>query len=799
MPRERVHRAKARLTGKGIVSLFLLVMVASASVAQLPTGTILGVVKDSTGAVVPGGTVTSRNADTGQTRSAVSGGDGSYRFAALPVGNYEIRAEHPGFRAEVRSGLTLTVSQEAVVNFTLELGAIEQTVAVTAEAPLVNTTSGSLGGLVDEQKIADLPLNGRNYINLALMQPGVIQSVNTNSVNSLSTYGVLYSSNGAPYRSNNYLLDGAIMSNLYGTSSAAVTTTTLGVEGIREYRVVTNSFSAEYGMVMGSQMLIVSKSGTNNLHGSLFEYLRNSVLDARNFFDYKTAATTGRLPSFKRNNFGGSFGGPIKKDKTFFFGTYEALRERKGITTVSNIIPSADKLDGGLVPQIAPVIKPLLTLYPDPNLPNNLFTYPFSQPDTENYGQMRVDQTFSNADSLFGRYTISDAQQTKTIAFPQFETILSSRSQFLTLSQNHIFSPSLLNTFRFSYSRTLLSLASPSGIIGPQYSFLPGKEIGIINIGGVTALGPNRNAPGLFVQNIFTWSDDLFYTRGRHSLKFGALINHFQNYINSGSIAQGSISFANLTTFLLAQPTSLIASTPGSITDRTYHYNTLGFYGQDDVRVTSKLTLNLGLRYEFSTQIREVRGHGAGIPDLLHDAVGTPGVPFINPSLKDISPRFGFAWDVRGDGKTAVRGGFGLLYDVDSWGSGLALNAGGSPPFSSQSSIQNPGPLVLPLFFPPSAVGKAPSVFNYHMRQPYMLQYNLTVDRQLPFSMGLSVAYAGSRGIDIARWEDGNPNVAQILPDGTQFWPADVPRTNPNWQNFPILTLMGIPGTTPCR
>jgi len=269
-----------------IVGLFLL-WSASVAIAQLPTAAILGVVRDASGAIVPGTSLTARNVETGQTRTAVAGDDGSYRFSALPVGNYEVRVEQPGFRSQLRSGLTLAVGQEAVVNFTLEVGAIEQTVEVTAEAPLVNTTTGSLGGLVDEQRMADLPLNGRNYIDLTLLQPGIQQHKNVNYGAGLT--GTYFSSNGAPVRSNNYLLDGALMVNAYGASSASATGQTLGVEGIREYRVVTNSFSAEYGMTMGSQMVIVSKSGTNSFHGSLFEYLRNSALDARNYFDRKTA------------------------------------------------------------------------------------------------------------------------------------------------------------------------------------------------------------------------------------------------------------------------------------------------------------------------------------------------------------------------------------------------------------------------------------------------------------------------------------------------------------------------------
>ncbi len=776
------------------VGCILLLLSGSITFAQMPTATILGVVRDSSGAVVPGVELTARNVNTGQTRTGTSESDGSYRFSALPVGTYEVRAEHPGFQTAVRSGLTLSISQEAVINFSLEVGAVEQTVAVTAEAPLVNTTSGSLGGLVDEQKVAELPLNGRNYIDLTLLQTGVVQHKNANQGNNL--VGVLYSSNGAPLRSNNLLLDGAIMRNSNGASSASISGTTLGVEGIREYRVVTSSFSAEYGMNMGSQMVIVSKGGTNTFHGSLFEYLRNSALDARNFFDYTTVASRRRLPPFKRNNFGGSIGGPLKKDRTFFFGVYETVRERKGTTQISNTFDPALKVEGavGGVPVIAPIVKPWLAFFPSPNLPGNRFTFPFSQPTTEHYGQMRVDQTISSADTAFARYTVDDADQVNPGSYPDRETQRHNRSQFATLSENHVFTPSLLNTFRFSYSRTAAYLDNPTGIIGPQYTFVPGKEMGAISIGGVTGLSGGSDPNGK-KQNIFSESEDLFYTRGRHSLKFGTLINRFQQYtLNLASV--GTISFANPTNFLLGQATSYQTATPGAIQSRTYHFTTFGFYVQDDFRVRSNLNLNLGLRYEFNTQLQETNGLGAALRDMQHDANTTLGPPAENNSLKNFGPRIGFAWDVMGNGQTAVRGGFGLLYDIAVLADALSAGAQSTPPFSGLSNVSRAlfpnlvNLTTLPLFIPPEAAGKALRTLDYHAQQPHMLQYNLALERQLPGNMVVTVAYGGSRGINILRIKDGNPTVPLVLADGRQFWPNNPPRTNPNWNSSIELKTM---------
>ncbi|OFV95381.1 MAG: hypothetical protein A3H28_02260 [Acidobacteria bacterium RIFCSPLOWO2_02_FULL_61_28] len=788
-----------------VVFLFALFIGEWQAWAQLPTATILGVVRDPSGAVVPGVDLTARNVETGQTRRTLTGADGSYRLAALPVGNYEVQAQQAGFQTDVRRGLTLTVGQEAVVNFSLQVGAVEQTIAVTAEAPLVNTTSGSLGGLVDEQKVAELPLNGRNFIDLTLLQTGITRHENRGSTATMS--GTWFSSNGAPLRSNNYMLDGAVMGNLYGAAVTSVANTTLGLEGIREYRVVTNSFSAEYGMTMGSQMTIVSKNGTNAFHGSLFEYLRNSALDARNFFDWKSAGSQRRLPAFTRNNFGGAFGGPIKKDQTFFHVVYETLRERLGITTITNVIAPSAKVNA----QINPVVRPWLALFPDPNLPNNQYTFPFSQPTDEHFGQLRVDQTISGSDSLFARYTVDNTSRTKPRAYPQFRDPLASRTQSATLSESRVVTPTLLNTFRFSFSRSAFSSDSLSGISGPQFSLVPGKEIGGVSVSGVTGFGPDGASPTFTNQNVFTWSDDLFYSRGMHSLKFGTLVNRYQQYIESGLTAKGSINFPSVAAFLQGQYTTYSSITPGSVQIRSYRNSTVGFYVQDDLRPLPNFTLNLGLRYEFMTVPVEVFDRNTALRNPQLDANTTLGPVFENPSLKNFSPRLGLAWDVLGDGTTAVRGGFGLLYDIGNLGSSLLQGALAAPPFSSRSNIQVPVgqplpfPLSVPLFFPANVLGREIRVTDYHLQQPHILQYNLTVERQLPYDMGLTLAYGGSRGINLMQVKEGNPTVPQVLAGGRLFWPGATdpegrplvppaplaPRTNPAWENITWLTAGG--------
>jgi Carboxypeptidase regulatory-like domain/TonB dependent receptor-like, beta-barrel len=827
-----------RATSGLVVSLLVLLLV-SVALAQLPTGTILGVVKDASGGVVPGAPVTARNVDTGQSRSAVTQADGSYRFNALPVGNYEVRVEAKGFQVAVRSGLTLTVAQEAVVNISLQVGAASQTVVVTTEAPLVNTTSGSLGGLVNEQKVADLPLNGRNYIDLALLQPGV--NIDMNKPVGEATW---YSSNGAGVRSNYYLMDGTPTRNLYGTNPSSQVATALGVDGVKEFRLITNNMSAEYGMSMGSVMTVVSKSGTNSFHGDAYEYLRNSALDARNFFDVPPSVLGRRLPSFTQNQFGASFGGPIQKDKTFFYATYESLHQRLGTSlrpttldpgcfgaagaTITNT--ACPQLGSTSSVKISAVIAPLLALYPPAtSLSDHSFPFAFSSPLLDNFGQGRVDHTFSANDTMFIRFTTDHANQTYySQVFPQFTDIPASHNDYATLGETHIFTASLLNTARFSWANTTLRTGGPTPFIGPQYSFVQGQPLGAINVSGLDQFGPDTPIPISERQYIWTWSDDVFYTRGRHSLKFGTLINRITQEPHGGTPGlRGSLTFPNVASFLQGLPAAEAALTPGGSFYRDYRNETYGFYVQDDWRTTSRLTLNLGLRYEFNTVPRELHGLESSIRNPYTGVTPIVGPLMVNNSLHNFSPRVGFAWDVFGNGKMAVRGGFSLLYDISNLGAGLITVPLGQPPFAFSSTDNSPGPLDaipldcpsqtsgLPLCFSPANAGKTLQMMDYNFQQPSMKQFNLTVERQLPWNMALTVAYGGSLGQHIVTsGHQGNPVVPGGVPDAngncvarpagqalnltsmvdgsaTACWLKGDPRVNPAWSSIAYRTADG--------
>ena len=762
-----------------LLALILLSLAISVS-AQLPTGTILGVAKDSSGASVPGATITVMNVDTSATRTIVTGDDGAYRVPELPTGHYEVRAEHAGFKKSTHSGITLEVTEQAVINFTFEVGTSEQEVVVTGEAPQVNTQDATLGGLVSETSIKDLPLNGRNYIDLSLLQPGVTRDKNIGNSNTGGGggFGTTFSVNGAPDRSNNFTLDGAVLQNQFGRNPSSEGGTTLGVEGIKEYKVITTNFAAEYGLNMGSQMVMVSSNGTNAFHGDAFYFIRNAAFDARNFFDYGYLSPGGRrLPEFQRNNFGGSFGGPIKKDKTFVFAVYEGLRQNLGVTNLLNVPSSGCHVAGGVLITVAncpelsgpvtmdPGIAPFVALYPlpSPGLPGQ-YSFASTSVATENFGQMRVDHNFSASDSFFARYTIDDdfLDNAPSGNLSNFRSTSNTRNQYITLSENHIFSPRVLNSARFSFSRTKFSSIGvqnglPNNGQGP--AIITGDPTGEIQVGGYSQVGPA--APLTYgTQNIYTLSDDVNFAAGKHAFKFGTLLNRWNEGTQAANSKNGFLSFPG--------PDQLFASTPSLVEfmplnaneNRDYIYNTLGFYGQDDWRASSHLTLNLGLRYEFMTTPYELNGRSSRLLNLL-TAPFTNGPTLQNNSYHNFSPRVGVAWDVFGNGKTAVRSGFGIYYDVGNIGTTLKQDSIGNPPFAGLTDIFGAGtvhvqvPLTSSILNTQSNI--TPQFVDYYSKNPYMIQYNLSIQQQLPWGMALGVAYVGTRGVHLFTIKDSNP------------------------------------------
>jgi hypothetical protein len=731
------------------------------------------------------------------------------------------------------------------LNFSLQLGLVTQTMTVEGGAPVVETTSSAMGGLVNRKQIQDLPLNGRNYIDLSLLQAGVTNSQNSTGTNGFGGMtGTVYSSNGAPVISNNFLLDGTQIANQsnWGTSSFAGTT--LGLDGIEEFKVLTSTYDASHGMSMGSEMVMISKGGSNQYHGDVFEYLRNSALNARNFFDGP------KIPQLKKNNFGGSLGGPIRKDKTFFYAVYEGLQENLGFTA-NDLVPAAGchgaagtviteaacptlgLAPGGSVTIANANIAAMLSLYPNPNNGANSYLFGPSTKVGVNHGQIRFDQSFSSSNSFVARYTIDSANVNSAnnqgipipsgTAFPQFRGGGYDLDQFITLSETHSFSPSISNTARLAFSRTNfgsfpINVGSlPAGI----EPFIAGRAFGSFSITNLTTIGNGRLVgppDSLHLQNIYSVADDLYYQREKHSLRFGTLLNRFNEALTVPVAYDGSASYTSFGNFLQGIPLLYGGPLSGSDINRYFLYNTLGFYAQDDYHITSRLTVNMGLRYEFMTTPREAKGKQYAIRNLTTDftvlsggelAAWIPGPVMQNATYCNLSPRFGFAWDVVGDGKTAVRGGGGIYYDVGNLGGAFINEADGSYP-AIMYSFTNPTNAVVTFPITPPTVDSVLSsnlangvvTVDYHAGQSYNIQYNLAVQRQLARNAAITVGFVGSRGVHLWQQLEGNPTIPTAVANGVQYWSDSVPlcqlgliptcRINPNFGSVNTNNTVGV-------
>jgi hypothetical protein len=813
--------------------------------AQEETAALKGQIADHDGRMVAGVEVQALNTGTNVSYLTDTRETGLYNFPTLPPGTYKVTATKTGFKQGVRPAVELHVSDVINLNFSLQVGSVDQRAIVEGGAPLVETTSSEMGGLVNSKEIEDLPLNGRNYIDLSLLQAGVTDSLNTTGTNGFGGMtGTVYSSNGAPVISNNFLLDGTQITNQSDWGTASFAGTTLGVDGIQEYKVLTSTYDASYGMTMGSEMVIISKGGANQYHGDVFEYLRNSALNARNFFDGAT------IPHLEKNNFGASFGGPIRKDKTFFYAVYEGLQENLGFTAndevpaagchgaVGTVIteascPTLGLAPGGSVTIANADIAALLSLYPNPNNGTNSYLFGPSTKVGVNYGQIRFDQNFSSSDTFFARYTIDSANvnsasnqgtpATSGTAFPEFRGGGKDLDQFITLSETHTISPGMLNTARLSFSRTNfgsfpINVGSlPSGI----EPFIAGRSFGSFSITNLTTVGTGRLVgppDSLHLQNIYSFGDDLYYQRGRHSLRFGTLLNRFNEALTVPVNYEGSASYTSFANFLKGIPLSYGGPLTGSDINRYFLFNTLGFYAQDDYHVISRLTLNLGLRYEFMTTPREAEGRQYAIRNLKTDftvlpggelAAWIPGPVMQNRTYWNFSPRLGFAWDVFGDGKTAVRGGAGIYYDVGNLGGAFINEADGSYPTISDT-FTNPGNAVVAFPITPPTVASVLSsnltnnvvTIDYDAGQSYNIQYNLVVQRQLARNTAINVAYVGSHGVHLWQQLEGNPTIPTAVVNGVQYWSDSVPlcqsgaiptcRNNPNFGSVTTNSTVGV-------
>ena len=776
------------------------VMQVRSLLAQGTSASILGVVEDESQAVLPGVTLTATNLETNLTRTSITDDEGRYRLFQLPLGPYEVRVELEGFNTEVRGPINLTLGREAVLDVTLGVGGIQERVVVSGEAPLVETTSAMTAGLVDARKIRDLPLNGRDFAQLALLQEGVVTSTKIGR-GQAGNEGIPLSLAGTRIHQSTFLLDGTDIRGSRGTVPAGAAGTVGGVDSVKEFKVITGAFSAEYGRFTGGVVTAVTKSGTNDVHGSIYEFHRNSALDARNFFD-RDPRIAGRsdVPEFKRNQFGFSLGGPIVKDRTFIFANVEALRQRLHNTILSNV-PSMEARNGqlrGFNPilrrpisgEVSPRMQPYLDLIPLANgrdLGGGLAEY-FSEenfPVDQELFTVRLDHEFSDSDSFFARYTLDQSakQQFESL---QSDLIFEYRYQYLTLSEKHIFSPNVINELRVGFTR---SKANQTGIetvaVDPslRFSNQPDPLLGRFVGGGLSSFG---NFLGLFqIPNNFSYSDDVSWTRGSHFLKMGAAFTRMQFNGSVGVRTNGFYVFTSMLNFVRGEPIAFDGfKTPKYVGGM--RQNLFGFYLQDDWRVSPRVTLNLGLRYEFITSPTEVgTGESVGFPEIEGRIANLVNVTdsqlhlgnslFENPSLKNFSPRIGFAWDVFGTAKTSVRGGFGLFHDQLTsylWGSASVFN----PPFSQRVSQRAANPFTAP--FPPvgpnsdpySGANAVPAVWSMgDVKQPYIMQYSLNIQQEIMPNTVLTLGYQGSQGRKLPRLTNDANLVVPVKYDASQY------------------------------
>ncbi len=798
--------------------LILSVCLCPSFVSAQVSATLSGAVTDPSGAAVTGAAVTARNIDTGLSRRTVTNQAGRYQSFALPVGQYEVQVKKDGFAEGIRTGIRLVVGEDASADLGLKLGAVSEEVKVTGDAAVVNATTQDITGLVGERHVRDLPLNGRSYDLLLTLNPSVVNftAEKTGGIGvSNSTTGNNFAVSGNRPQQNLFLLNGveytgAAENNMQpgGTSQEL-----LGVDAVREFNVLRDSYSAEYGKRPGGQVIIVTQSGSNQMHGSAYEFLRNSDLDAPNYFDQ------GSTPPFQRNQFGAALGGPIQTDKTFLFGNYEGLRQHLHQTSAAFVPDAASRAAA------VPSVRPLLNLWPtapagapDFNGIAQVFSSPL-QTIREDFGTARLDHIFSSQDSLASVYTVDDGDDlTATTLDPYSSDVESLREQVFSLEETHTFSASTLNVARVGYSRAgyfFTGEPTPGTPAASVPGFLLGHPVGAVVVGGSAASNPqaqvglagsNNGSDLRIARNLFTFEDRATLTRGRHQFSIGAWLQPFQSNETIALSQFGQATFASLQTFLQGTTSSFLYDP--APTEMNWRSLLGAWYAEDVIRFTPRLTVSLGFRDEFTTGWNEAHGRAANYtfsngvissqPRLGDSLFTTNNATFLP------QPRVGIAWSPFGS-KTVVRAGFGMYNDLqDALGYRTDQNAPFNPAYSIAALPVSQLPLNPAAPVPAKALLVAGGV-QPDMKTPTLISWSLRMQREISPNTLLTVGYVGSRGYHEIIGEDANEPFPTIcpaspcpanfpstfpralantpVPAGTYYIPAGTPKANPSLAN----------------
>lgn len=738
-------------------------------------GAVAGIVHDASGAPVAEAVVSLRHTETSVSRRAKSDAAGRYRIASVAPGDYLLEVNVQGF-ARHTERLGIAGGQTRVLDIELQIAAGDEEIHVVASA--LQQESAELGGIVPRETVLGLPVNGRSYEQLTLLEPGVAATT-SRETSVLYQHGLKININGAGSRSNAFLLDGTSVVDLYNNGLGSVAGTFLGIEAVREFQVLTNAYQASHGGVSGGIVSIITKSGSNDIHGSAFGTFRDGRLDAKNYFDVEK-------PEFWRRQAGFSLSGPVIRDRAVFFATGEWLRESMGLTQVTTV-PSLAARNGMLpapggsgIIAVSPAVRPFLNLFPLPNGPDfgdglAEYRFPATRRTREGFGQGRTDVRAGRGHSVFARLTMDAARRFQPENYPGTGVDWESTSRLLTAEDTYVISDSVVNTARFSYSFTDLAQTDTTGQ-GPadELSVVPGRGIAHIVIGGMPSFGSLVSPHTRARQRLLSIADDVAVSKGAHLLKMGALVEHFDALVDFRIFWTGRYSFPGIAQFLQARPSVLSLALPGSESLRELSSTQFGAYVQDDFKPSSSLTFGVGLRWEFATAPREAEGRLVALPDPLHDVEPVTGT-LMQTSKANLAPRVGMTWTPGTAGHTVVRAGAGLFYDINTLPY-VTQTVGNNPPFYRQVTIRNPR-------FPdpdlPQSTELSLAVPQYDWRTPRLLHYNIAIERELPGRTTLTVAYAGSRGSNLVRSGDLNAPVPEVLSDGTHVFPPRGVRRNP--------------------